>query len=226
MNNKSIVITGITRGLGLALLKEFNKLGFKIYGCGRSKNDIESLRKAYPFHEFEVVDVINHIEVKKWAENILSKISFPDYLINNAALMNKKANLWEIPIDEFSQVIDVNIKGIMHTIKYFVPSMVDNAKGVIINLSSGWGKFTAPQVAPYCATKFAVEGLTQSLAQELPKGMIAVPLSPGIINTDMLKKVFGSSASSYETPDEWAKKAVKFILNLKEKDNGKSLEII
>jgi len=63
-----------------------------------------------------------------------------------------------------------------------VPAMVRRGQGVIVNFSSGWGRSTDAGVAPYCATKWAIEGLTQALAQELPPGMAAVPLNPGIIN--------------------------------------------
>ncbi len=96
---------------------------------------------------------------------------------------------------------------------------------MIVNFSSGWGRSTSPEVAPYCATKFAVEGLTKSLAQELPQGMAAVPLNPGIINTEMLQSAFGDSAASYPDPDQWAATAVPFVLGLGPADNGRSLSI-
>ena len=78
-------------------------------------------------------------------------------------------------------------------------------------------------MAPYCATKWAIEGLTQAFAQELPSGMAAVALNPGIINTDMLQSCFGGSASGYPSSAEWAKSAVPFLLKLGPDDNGKQL---
>jgi NAD(P)-dependent dehydrogenase (short-subunit alcohol dehydrogenase family) len=78
-------------------------------------------------------------------------------------------------------------------------------------------------VAPYCATKWAIEGLTQALAAELPDGMAAVPLNPGIIHTDMLASCFGEMASSYPTPEAWARTAVPFLLRLGPRDNGRPL---
>jgi len=80
-------------------------------------------------------------------------------------------------------------------------------------------------VATYCATKYAIEGLTLALAQELPEGMAAVPLNPGIINTEMLQACFGDDAGSYPSPEKWAKQAVPFVLGLSAKDNGKSLSV-
>jgi NAD(P)-dependent dehydrogenase (short-subunit alcohol dehydrogenase family) len=103
--------------------------------------------------------------------------------------------------------------------------MVRRKRGVIVNLSSGWGRSTSPEVAAYCATKFAIEGLTQAMADELPTGMAAVPLNPGVINTDMLQQAFGEDASSYPNAEKWARKAVPFLLDLGSSDNGQPLTV-
>jgi NAD(P)-dependent dehydrogenase (short-subunit alcohol dehydrogenase family) len=146
-------------------------------------------------------------------------------LVNNAGLINSSTPLWEVPAVEFDQVIDVNIKGVANVIRHFVPAMVARGSGVIVNFSSGWGRSTAPAVAPYCATKWAIEGLTRALAQELPHGLAAIPVNPGIIDTDMLRSCFGESAADYPGPEEWAQVAVPFLLGLGPKDNGKPLTV-
>jgi NAD(P)-dependent dehydrogenase (short-subunit alcohol dehydrogenase family) len=110
---------------------------------------------------------------------------------------------------------------VVNVIRHFVPAMVSRRSGVIVNFSSGWGRSTDAEVAPYCATKWAIEGLTQALAQELPAGMAAIPLNPGIIDTDMLQSCFGSPASGYLKPRDWARSAVPFLLGLGPKDNGR-----
>ena len=96
---------------------------------------------------------------------------------------------------------------------------------MIVNLSSGWGRSTSPQVAPYCASKYAVEGLTLALAQELPAGMAAVPLNPGVIDTDMLRQAWADDAGGYPKAEAWAKRAAPFLLGLGPKDNGRSLTV-
>jgi len=106
-----------------------------------------------------------------------------------------------------------------------VPAMVARGSGVIVNISSGWGRSTDAKVAPYCASKYAVEGLSRALAQELPQGMCCVALSPGVIDTDMLRQCWADEAGSYQKPEAWAKKAVPFILSLGRSENGQSLEI-
>jgi len=226
MTSRIVVITGVTRGLGRALAEELMRQGHTVLGCGRTKKQIDQLHRRFgPPHDFYRVDTASDDEVKSWASLLLSTQGAPDLLLNNAGIINKNAPLWEVSAREFSQVIDVNVKGFANTIRHFAPAMVKRKRGVIVNFSSGWGRSADAEVAPYCASKWAVEGLTLALAQELPSGMAAVSLNPGIINTEMLQSAFGNSASSYITPEEWAAKAVPFLLGLGPDDNGKQLEV-
>jgi NAD(P)-dependent dehydrogenase (short-subunit alcohol dehydrogenase family) len=94
---------------------------------------------------------------------------------------------------------------------------------VIVNFSSGWGRSVSPEVAPYCTTKWAIEGLSRALAEELPRPMAAVALNPGVIDTDMLRSCWGDSASSYPDAEHWARRAVPFILKISSRDNGRPL---
>lgn len=221
---RRILITGVTRGLGLAMAEGFIRLGHVVLACGRNAEAITRLQTRHSSpHRFAAVDVADDVQVAAWASDLLQTHGAPDLLLNNAALMNDPAPLWTIPAADFDRLIDTNIKGVANVIRHIVPAMVAAKRGVIVNFSSGWGRGTSAGVAPYCASKWAIEGLTQALAQELPKGMAAIPLSPGIIDTDMLRSAFGSSAGNYPDPEDWAKKAVPFLLKLGPKDNGKSL---
>lgn len=223
-----IVLTGATRGLGLAMVEKFVELGHTVLGCGslRSREVIESLRLRFrPPHDFAVVDVSLESQVEPWAARLLSSHGAPDMIINNAGVINQNAPLWQVPSDEFDRVIDVNVKGVAHVIRHFVPAMIACKTGIIVNFSSGWGRSVSSEVAPYCASKWAIEGLTQALAEELPRGMAAVPLNPGVIDTDMLRSCWGGSASRYPSPQKWVEHAVPFILALNSRDNGKPLTI-
>jgi NAD(P)-dependent dehydrogenase (short-subunit alcohol dehydrogenase family) len=223
---KTILITGVSRGCGRALAGEFIRLGHVIIGCGRSEKDIAALQMQFPApNHFSVVDVTDDARVAAWAKTVLATHTAPDLLLNNAALINKNARLWDVPAHEFSDVIDVNIKGTVNVIRHFVPAMIQRGHGVIVNFSSGWGRSTDAEVAPYCATKWAIEGLTESMSQELPPGLAAVPLNPGIVNTDMLRLCFGGSATSFPSPGEWAKIAAPFILKIGPEDNGHQLTV-
>ena len=223
---KVIVLTGSTRGLGRALVPAFAADGHTVIGCGRDEKQLAELRAAFPTpHEFAAVDVADPDAARRWAESVIPKHGPPDLLINNAAMMNTVAPLWQIDTAEFDRLIDVNVKGVANVLRHFLPAMVARKAGVVVNFSSGWGRSASPEVAPYCASKYAIEGLTLALAQELPQGMAAVPLNPGIIDTDMLRIGFGEDAANYARPAEWAKKAVPFLLGLGPRDNGKSLSL-
>lgn len=224
--NKIIVLTGATRGLGRALVTRFVASGQTVVGCGRNPGHVAELKAQYGKpHHFTVVDVSDSQAVETWAKQVISQVGIPDLLINNAALMNYPAPLWEIPADDFYHVMDVNVNGPANVIRSFVPAMVNRARGVIVNLSSGWGRSTSPNVAPYCATKYAIEGMTLALSQELPSGMAAVPLNPGVIDTDMLRQAWGDEASQFQNADQWASKAASFLLSLGPAHNGKSLSV-
>jgi NAD(P)-dependent dehydrogenase (short-subunit alcohol dehydrogenase family) len=164
-------------------------------------------------------------KVELWAERVIGLLGVPDLLINNAALMNNPAPLWKVPADEFAKLVNVNITGVANVIRAFVPAMVERKKGVIVNFSSGWGRSVSPEVAPYCASKWAIEGLTKALAEELPSGIAAVPLNPGVIDTDMLRQCWADGASSYPKAEAWAKVAAPFILKLGAKQNGQSVSV-
>ena len=221
-----IVITGVTRGLGRALAEEFICGGHTVLGCGRGGEAVFDLRMTHGApHDFSVVDVALDSKVALWAAKVLEAGSPPDLLINNAALMNRLSPLWEQDDREFTKVVDVNLRGVVNVIRHFVPAMVAAKKGVIVNLSSGWGRSVSPDVAPYCATKFAIEGLTKALAAELPTGMAAVPLNPGVIDTDMLRQAWSDGAGAYPKAAAWAKTAAPFILGLGPQHNGQSLSV-
>jgi NAD(P)-dependent dehydrogenase (short-subunit alcohol dehydrogenase family) len=226
MSARLILITGVTRGLGRAMMAEFIAQGDRVVGCGRNPAAIVELAKTYgPPHRFDVVDVTDDAAVAAWATSVLKETGPPDLLLNNAAVINRTAPLWLVPVAEFDTLVDINIKGVANVIRHFVPAMVARGSGVIVNFSSGWGRGTDPNVAPYCASKWAMEGLTKALAQELPEGMAAVPLSPGIIDTDMLRSCFGGDAGMYPDPEAWAKAAVPYLLGLGPADNGQSLTV-
>ncbi|WP_330202218.1 SDR family oxidoreductase [Cyanobacterium sp. Dongsha4] len=219
---KTIVITGVSKGLGRALSEKFISLGHNIIGCSRSQNSIKDLQHKYPQHHFSSLDVSDDEQVKIW---IQSFPDIPDLVINNAAVINYPAPLWEISAEDFSYLIDVNIKGTANVIRHVLPVMMKRKQGIIVNISSGWGRSTSPEVAPYCASKWAIEGLTQALAQELPSGIATIALNPGIIHTQMLDICFGDEAQYYTPINQWVEKAVPFLLKLSTKNNGQSLTI-
>ncbi len=221
-----IVITGASRGLGRAMTAGFIGAGHTVVGCSRSPQAVVDLLDQFgPPNSFEVVDVAHDEQVGTWASSVIAEMGPPDLLINSAAVVNENAPLWEVSAAEFSQVVDVNVKGVFHTIRHFVPAMIQRGSGVIVNFSSYWGRSTSPDVTPYCTTKWAIEGLSRGLADDLPSGLASVALNPGVIHTEMLESCFGSGAASYPSPDKWAEQSVPYILDLGPSHNGKAVTV-
>jgi NAD(P)-dependent dehydrogenase (short-subunit alcohol dehydrogenase family) len=224
-SSKRIVLTGVSRGLGLAMAAGFIEAGHIVYGCARSERSLQNLRARWPApHQFQAVDVADDDDVARWAKDVLAAAGGVDLIVNNAALMNLPAPLWQVPAAEMQSLVDVNICGVANIIRHFVPTMVARNSGVIVNFSSGWGRSASPEVAPYCATKWAIEGLSQALAQELPDGMAAVAFNPGIIDTDMLRTAWGEGAGSYPKAEEWAQRVVPYLLAVGPAQNGRPLK--
>src|SRR5690348_8431329 len=102
-----IVLTGVTRGLGRAMAEQFIEQGHTVLGCGRSVEALTQLRQRFgPPHDFAAVDVTRREQVQAWADRLLAEHGAPDLLVNNAAVMNANAVLWEVPADEFDRLID------------------------------------------------------------------------------------------------------------------------
>jgi NAD(P)-dependent dehydrogenase (short-subunit alcohol dehydrogenase family) len=223
---KHVVITGVSRGLGRAMAVGFAADGWTVSGCGTDTAALQSLAKELgPDHHLQPCDVTDPAAVDAFAATATKRFGAPDLLLNNAATINPNKPLWEVTSEEFGRVIDVNLKGVHNVIRSLLPAMIRRGKGVVVNFSSGWGRSTSPEVAPYCATKWGIEGMTAALAQELPNGLAAVALNPGIIDTRMLRSCFGEGAGSYPTPEEWAKVAAPYLASLSTRHNGKALTV-
>src|SRR5262249_16176867 len=108
MSSRRILITGVGRGLGLAMTEKFVELGHAVVGCSRQKAHVEGLAKQFGEpNRFDVCDVADDAAVGRWAKAVLSDGGPPDLLLNNAAVVNRNARLVDVPPDEFSRVVDV-----------------------------------------------------------------------------------------------------------------------
>lgn len=223
---QTIVITGVTRGCGRALTDWFINNGDTVIGCGRSESAIRELTKNYTApHLFGVVDVTSPEEVNAWAEHVVSENGAPDILINNAAFLHKPNPFGDIPVDDIRHTIDINVMGVANVCHAYLPFMVKQKKGIIITFSSRAGLKGLKNLTPYCASKWAIEGMMKSLARELPEGMAAIPLNPTDINTEMLRTCNAEYAHTMPAASEWVKIAAPFILSLNHKHNGQSVTV-
>ena len=206
------------------MAKEFDHRGWLVAGCSRSLEHLRDLSKILSnSHCLVQTDVTQPQEVDDFSNQVLSELGTPMLLVNNAGLINRNAKLQDVSPEEFEQIMAVNLGGTHNMIRSFLPKMEQVGEGIIANFSSYWGQSTAPEVAPYCASKWGVEGLTRSLAQELPEGLATVAFNPGVIDTKMLRSTFGDAAGSYEKPNEWAQHAVSKLEQINLSDNGQTI---
>lgn len=221
----TIWLTGCTSGLGRSLVPHLNDAGHTVVGGGRNQDSLDALTAEFPESHFLSLDVAQEDSVRAFCETAFEAAGAPELLINNAAVINSPKPLWEVSAQEFDQLTAININGVANMIRHAVPLMLGSKSGIIINLSSGWGRSVSPEVAPYCASKWAIEGLTKALAEELPAGLAAVALNPGVINTPMLQSAWGSGADHYPSASDWAEVAAPYMLNISTTDNGASLTV-
>ena len=159
-------------------------------------------------------------QVADWAEGVV-----PDLLLNNAGYFSPRARLAEVDPEQFQRVLMVNVFGPMLVTRAFLPAMLARGRGVVVNFTSARARHPAAEVGPYACSKAAVESMTRTLALELPEGMAAVAVSPGVIHTDMLEVSIPEQAGHYWKPEDWVKVAVPFLLGLGPEQNGEVLRI-
>lgn len=226
MEARRVVISGISRGLGRAMVARFRQLDHWVVGCGRTELSDDSLAEmGLTSEQYTALDVSDIQSVQGWAEHLLSTSGPPDILINNAGIINTRKPLIELDASESRKVIEVNVIGTLNVLHAFLPAMSAQGKGVIVNMSSGWGRSVADGVTPYCASKWAIEGLSRALALEVPAGMAVVALNPGVIETDMLHICLPETALISPKPEDWAQRAVDLLLGVGPSQNGHSLDV-
>ncbi len=212
---KTIVISGATKGLGRELAKYFARENWIVYGCGNDRRAVDTLNREFGSpHRFHHVDVCDFEQVDAWSRNISDACETPDIVFANAGVINTRRPAWELSSEEFARCVNVNLVGIFNMTKAFIPLLMKQPGSCMINISSGWGRYAAQGLAPYCATKFAVEGFTKSLALDVSESVRVYPLDPGGgIQTDMLKSCLPDAYREYQTPEQWAPKAYDYIVN-------------
>ena len=223
---KVVLITGVSRGLGRAMCQEFARRGHIVVGCARDPAAVANLQAEFgDAHSFAVLDVVDDDKVQQWASQTLAHLGAPNLLLNNAAILGPTQQTWRCTDRELNEILNVNVRGTANIIRHFGPAMMKQKGSVIVNFSSGWGRDAAPRVAPYCASKWAIEGLTKAMSMEVPPHMCVVSLHPGIVQTDTLDVAFGEAAARYPSPEEWAKVAVPYLLNITPDHNGAQLSV-
>lgn len=198
---KLVVITGASSGIGMELAKEFSKQGYPTLLLARRKEEMEKLKlKNSIIESCDITNIENVEKTIKKAEEIYGKT---DLLINCAGVM-LLGDATTQNYQEWSQMIDVNIKGILTTTHQVLKHMVDRNQGTIINISSIAGHKTFDNHAIYCGTKFAVSAITESIRKEISSSNVRmITISPGVVETPLLSHTTDNNIK--DNYNEWKK---------------------
>lgn len=193
LKDKVCVVTGGTRGIGKAIVEEFLKEGATVIFFGSREETVakalEEYKKEYDNVEGTWPNLMDGESIKAEIERIVKKYGRIDVLANNAGVADD-VSVYDYDADKFAKIMDLNVKGVFNAIVATIPHMKEQGGGSIISTSSMVGKYGQTRGVGYPASKFAVNGLTISLARELGPDNIRVnAVAPGITNTDMMQKV-------------------------------------
>lgn len=221
MEGKVAIVTGSTKGIGKAIAFELANEGYNVVINSRNQKDSDKIAKKLE-KTFGIIsvgfqaDVRDQSQVRKMVNKTIKKFHKIDVLVNNAGVLIVKT-LKKTSENDWDEIIDTNLKGVFLCSKEVLPYMISKNSGYIINISSGAGKSGYAELSSYCASKFGVIGLTESLAQEVsPFGISVVALCPGSVATDMQKQFmskeeFEKRKNNMIQPSKVAKKTIEVI---------------
>ena len=195
LQNKVAIVTGGSRGIGFSVVKTFLREGAKVVLCASrqetAQKAIEELKQEYPQAQMEGIwpNLSDYAQVKEAFDAVAEKFGRIDILVNNAGI-SENTPFEQYTEDLFDSVMDLNVKGMYNCIRAVTDVMIRQGEGVILNTSSMVSIYGQPSGMAYPTSKFAVNGMTLSLARELgPKGIRVNAVAPGITETDMMKAV-------------------------------------
>lgn len=196
LDGKIVLITGASSGIGKACAEKFAELNAKLILVARRKEIIDKiaddLNRKYKTEIFTAeLDVRNFDKVKTFYESLPSELKKIDFLVNNAGLARGFDKFYEGKIEDWDEMIETNIKGLLYVSRVVVPQMVERETGHIINIGSTAGHEPYPMGNVYVATKFAVKALSQSFRIDvLEKGIKVTSVDPGMVETEFSKVRF------------------------------------
>lgn len=173
LSNRVAIVTGGAQGFGYSMVERFSKSGAKVVIWDKDEDLLKSLHLSENIN-YELVDVTSYESVQKGTQSTLDKNSKIDILVNNAGIAGPSFKTWEYPIDQWQNVIDIDLTGLFYCCRSIVPHMINANYGRIVNVSSIAGKEGNPNAMPYSAAKAGVIALTKSLGKELADKKIAV----------------------------------------------------
>ena len=229
LKNKKYIISAAADGIGLSITKKIIESGGKVYlsDIDQKKIDYISSNKEFKNKVYaKQLDSNNFDAVKNYFLSLKS-IKKIDGLINNVGIAGPTKNLDKINIEEWKKTIDTNLNSHFYFSKFSIPLLKKNKSGSIINISSTAGLYGFPQRTPYAASKWAIIGLTKSLAMELGKFKIRVnAICPGSVNGDRMKRVIKAKADLLNTTSKKIKNEFESMTSMKSFVNQEDISSI
>ncbi|MEQ8394093.1 SDR family oxidoreductase [Thalassobaculum sp.] len=223
LNGQAAVVTGASRGIGLAAAQLLARSGVSVIMAARTTRETEAgaagIRAAGGAAEAVACDVARYQDVTHAIEQCRQRFGRVDILVNNAGLIDPIARLGDSDPEAWGTVVDVNLKGVYHGLRAALPIMAEQGGGVVVNISSGAATSALEGWSHYCATKAAVLSLTRCVDLEYrAKGIRVVGLSPGTVATGMQRSIKASGINPVSRLDwedhispEWAARAVAYL---------------
>lgn len=198
---RSVLITGTSKGIGYETAIAFARAGYCVHATMRNPSRSPALVEIAAKEKLPItvtaMDVDNDESVRAAVADIQTQHRPVDVLVNNAGI-ECFGSVEELSIDEFRGVMETNYFGVLRCVKAVVPQMRKRRNGTIINISSVAGTFCHPPATPYCASKWALEALSEGLACEMKSfGVRVVLVEPGIIDTAMARRITANGKSAY-----------------------------
>ena len=187
LKNKTVLITGGSRGLGLVMAREFAREGARLAICARDEYELDQARIDLEQLGAEVLpvkcDVTDSADVNRMIAEVTNRFGHIDVLVNNAGVI-QVGPIEVMTAEDFDQVMKAHFWGPLNTMMAVLPSMRQRKSGRIVNISSIGGKISVPHLVPYSASKFALVGLSKGLRAELIKdGVVVTTVCPGLMRT-------------------------------------------
>lgn len=187
LENKVVIVTGASSGIGEAIARELAAAGCKVMLAARREERLKTLvQELGDGVAFYLTDVTNAEQVREMAEATIKRFGKIDVLVNNAGIM-PVSPLIDLKIDDWNQAIDINIRGVLHGIAAVLPHMSERSSGHIINIGSIASLHAIPNFAVYCGTKYAVRAISESLRKETLGKVRVTIVYPGAIESELIQ---------------------------------------